>query len=80
MDEPTSALDADSESILLRSLIKLKEKMTVIVVSHRLETIRHADKIIILGHGRVIQEGTHVELLAQSAAYRELFVGDGSRI
>ena len=80
LDEPTSALDADSESILLRSLVGLKEKMTVIVVSHRLETIRNADKIIILGHGRVIQEGTHVELLAQSAAYRELFAGDGSRI
>jgi len=73
MDEPTSSLDADSESILLQSLLELKKKMTIVVASHRLETIRHADKIVVMEHGRVIDEGTHQELLERSEVYRELF-------
>jgi len=73
MDEPTSALDADSESILLQSLLELKKEMTIVVASHRLETIRHADKIIVMEHGRVILEGTHSALLERSDVYRELF-------
>ncbi len=73
MDEPTSSLDSDSESILLQSLHELKKNMTIVVASHRLETIRHADKIVVMAHGRVIHEGTHPELLKQSKVYRELF-------
>jgi ABC-type multidrug transport system fused ATPase/permease subunit len=76
LDEPTSALDPDSESSVLKSLIALKGEITIIVVSHRLETIRHADKIVILQHGRIVQEGTHMQLLAQSETYRELFVNN----
>lgn len=73
MDEPTSSLDSDSESILLQSLLELKKNMTIVVASHRLETVKHADKIVILEHGRVVQEGTHTELLAQSETYRKFF-------
>jgi len=73
MDEPTSSLDADSESIILQSLLELKKNMTIVVASHRLETIRHADKIIVIEHGRVILEGTHSALLERSEVYRELF-------
>lgn len=73
MDEPTSSLDADSEAILLQSLLELKKKMTIVVASHRLETIRHADKIVVMEHGRVILEGTHSALLERSEVYRELF-------
>jgi len=73
MDEPTSSLDADSEAILLQSLLELKKKMTIVVASHRLETIRHADKIVVMERSRVILEGTHSELLEQSEVYRKLF-------
>ncbi|MDL1963473.1 MAG: ABC transporter ATP-binding protein/permease [Deltaproteobacteria bacterium] len=73
MDEPTSSLDADSEAILLQSLLELKKNMTIVVASHRLETIRHADKIVVMEHGRVILEGTHSALLERSEVYRELF-------
>lgn len=73
MDEPTSSLDADSEATLLQSLLELKEKMTIVVASHRLETIRHADKIVVMEHGRVILEGTHSALIERSDVYRELF-------
>jgi ABC-type multidrug transport system fused ATPase/permease subunit len=73
MDEPTSSLDADSEAILLQSLLELKKRMTIVVASHRLETIRHADKIVVMEHGRVILEGTHSALLERSEVYRKLF-------
>ena len=73
MDEPTSSLDADSEAILLQSLLELKKKMTIVVASHSLETIRHADKIVVMEYGRVILEGTHSALLERSEVYRELF-------
>jgi len=76
MDEPTSSLDADSESILLQSLLELKKDMTIVVASHRLETIRHADKIVVMEQGRVIHEGTHQELLERSEVYRELFLNE----
>jgi len=73
MDEPTSSLDGDSESILLQSLLELKEEMTIVVASHRLEIIRHTDKIVVMEHGRVILEGTHSALIERSDVYRELF-------
>ena len=65
LDEPTSALDAATEADFLASLEALMAGRTVVIVAHRLSTIRGADRIYVLDHGRVVESGTHTELLAQ---------------
>jgi ABC-type multidrug transport system fused ATPase/permease subunit len=79
MDEPTSALDAVSEAVVVNTLLALRGKMTVIVVTHRLETARRADRVIVLEGGRVVADGTHEDLAAESQVYRDLF-GAGSNV
>lgn len=76
LDEPTSALDAESESAVVETLLRLREEMTVIVVGHRLGTIRRADRIILMDDGCVIEVGTHKKLIARSFLYHELFHSD----
>ena len=73
LDEPTSALDAESESLLVETLCALRRQMTVVVVAHRRETICHADRIVLMDAGRVIADGPHQHLLAESELYQELF-------
>jgi ABC-type multidrug transport system fused ATPase/permease subunit len=72
LDEPTSALDANTEADFLDSLEALMEGRTVVIVAHRLSTIRTADRIYVLDRGRVVECGTHRELLASGGAYRAL--------
>ena len=71
-DEATNSLDANNESIIMNNLQTFYQGKTVLVVTHRLSTVRHADKIIVLDHGKVIEEGTHEELTARSGAYYKL--------
>lgn len=71
-DEATNALDANNESIIMNNLQTFYQGKTVLVVAHRLSTVRHADKIIVLDHGKVIEEGTHEELTARRGAYYTL--------
>lgn len=73
LDEPTSALDARTESSLLEALERLMEGRITFIIAHRLSTTRKATRIIVLHHGRVIERGTHDELLARGGAYADLY-------
>ena len=73
LDEPTSALDANTEADFLDSLEALMRGRTVVIVAHRLSTIRPVDRIYVLDAGRVVEEGPHAELLARGGAYRRLY-------
>ncbi|HDZ84492.1 MAG TPA: ATP-binding cassette domain-containing protein, partial [Nitrospirae bacterium] len=73
LDEATSSLDTASEMIIQNALEKLMESRTTIVIAHRLSTIRKADRILVMGKGRIIEKGTHDELLEQGGVYRKLY-------
>jgi ABC-type multidrug transport system fused ATPase/permease subunit len=75
LDEPTAALDAETEAALVATLLRLRRTMTIILVSHRLETVRQADWIVVLDEGQVVAQGDHKTLLKRSALYRDLFTG-----
>jgi ABC-type multidrug transport system fused ATPase/permease subunit len=72
LDEPTAALDAESEHLVMSALERLMTDRTVITIAHRLSTIRDADKIVVLEEGVVVEEGTHLDLLARKGRYAEL--------
>ena len=71
-DEATSALDANNEKIIMENLEQFFEGKTAIVIAHRLSTVKHADKIIVLDQGKVVEEGNHKELVALKGEYYRL--------
>lgn len=73
LDEATSALDAESERLVQRALANLVRNRTTIVIAHRLSTIRRADVIVVMEAGRIIEMGTHSELLSHGGQYRKLY-------
>lgn len=72
-DEATSALDTRTEREILRNLMEVSRGTTTLIIAHRLSTVVHADQIVVLEHGRVIETGTHAGLLASGGAYAELW-------
>ena len=74
LDEATSSIDTETESIIQYAIEKLIDKRTSIIIAHRLSTIRHADKILVLSKGRIMEEGSHDELISNiSGHYRQLY-------
>jgi subfamily B ATP-binding cassette protein MsbA len=73
LDEATSALDAESERLVQKALANLMENKTSIVIAHRLSTVRKADKIVVLERGKIVQTGTHAQLLRKGGIYKKLY-------
>jgi ATP-binding cassette, subfamily B, bacterial MsbA len=72
LDEATSSLDTESERLVQDAINNMMQNRTCVVIAHRLSTIRHADEIIVLQHGSIVERGTHEELVSQNGIYRKL--------
>ena len=73
LDEPTAALDARAEQEIFEAVERMREDRTVLFISHRFSTVRHADRIYVLDKGQIVEAGSHAELIAQHGRYHEMF-------
>jgi ATP-binding cassette, subfamily B, bacterial len=79
LDEPTAQLDVRGEAEIFDRILAATRHTTTILISHRFSTVRHADRICVLEHGKVIELGTHDELMAAGGRYRTMFLLQASR-
>ena len=73
LDEATSALDNKSEAVVQQAIDNLMKDRTVLVIAHRLSTVRNADCIVVINDGQIVEKGTHDELLKKQGAYAALY-------
>ncbi|HYB90675.1 MAG TPA: ABC transporter ATP-binding protein [Candidatus Binataceae bacterium] len=73
LDEATSSLDSESERLVQDALERLMQNRTTLVIAHRLSTVRRADRIVVITHGRIVEQGTHEELFLRGREYRKLY-------
>ena len=73
LDEPTSSIDSKTEAVILDALERLMKGRTTLMIAHRLSTIRNPDFILVMDHGRIVQRGTHDQLMAEEGLYRQLW-------
>ena len=73
LDEATANIDTETELLIQDSLSKMRNIGTMLVVAHRLSTIQHADNIIVMSHGKIVEQGNHASLLAQKGRYYRLY-------
>ena len=79
LDEPTAALDVRAEAELFDNFLTVTRGLTTILVSHRLSSVRHADRIVVLDGGRIVEDGTHADLLASGGGYARMFTLQAER-
>jgi len=72
LDEATSSLDTESERLVQDAINNMMQNRTCVVIAHRLSTIRHANEIIVLQRGEIVERGTHAELVGQNGFYKRL--------
>ena len=76
LDEATSSIDTRTEKIVQEGMDKLMEGRTVFVIAHRLSTVRNSKAILVLDHGKIIERGTHEDLINEKGQYYRLYTGD----
>lgn len=79
MDEATANIDSESEEAVKAAMSNMQQGRTVIAVAHRLSTIKHADHIVVMDKGHIIQQGTHDELVRQDGEYRALYLAQKAK-
>src|SRR5207245_3674364 len=80
LDEPTSSVDSKTEAVILDALERLMEGRTTFMIAHRLSTVRRSDVILVLDQGRLVEQGTHEQLLPQGGLYKQLYDMQTKRI
>jgi ABC-type multidrug transport system fused ATPase/permease subunit len=73
LDEATSSIDSESEALIQQATERITKGRTSIIIAHRLSTVVDADRILVMDRGRIVESGSHRELLAQEGAYKRLF-------